>query len=274
MASLTEILRRRFGSAPADCPALETSPEIKRMAVRGSVRTFADHPVPDALIDGLCAVALSSPTKSDLQQRDIVIVRHPDVRRQMNDLVAGQAWVARAPTLLVFCGNNRRQRQVHTWRNKPFVNDHLDAFVNATADAAIALGAFVTAAEAVGLGTCPVSAVRNRPDEVSTLLALPDHVFPFAGLAVGWPASTPQVSLRLPLDATVHIDSFDEERIEDRVRQYDRRRAATQPYAEQRRPDLYGAADSYAWSEDKARQYGLPERQGFGAFVRRKGFRL
>lgn len=63
--------------------------------------------------------------------------------------------------IVVFCGNNRRQRLLHAWHGVPFANDHLDAFFNATADADTALGAFVTAAEALGLGCCPISAVRN-----------------------------------------------------------------------------------------------------------------
>jgi nitroreductase/FMN reductase [NAD(P)H] len=30
----------------------------------------------------------------------------------------------------------------------------------------------------------------------------------------------------------------------------------------------------YGWSEDKARQYAVPERADFGAYVRARGFRL
>ena len=55
----------------------------------------------------------------------------------------GQAWLKDVPVLLVFCGNNRRQRQVHEWTGIPFANDHLDAFFNAAVDAGIALSAFV-----------------------------------------------------------------------------------------------------------------------------------
>lgn len=61
------------------------------------------------------------------------------------------------PALLFFCGNNRRQRRIHELRNRPFANDHLDAFFNATVDAAIALSAFVLAAEAEGLGHVPLA---------------------------------------------------------------------------------------------------------------------
>jgi nitroreductase/FMN reductase [NAD(P)H] len=30
----------------------------------------------------------------------------------------------------------------------------------------------------------------------------------------------------------------------------------------------------YGWSEDKARQCSVPEREDFGAFIRRQGFSL
>lgn len=102
------------------------------------------------MLDTLAAVALSSPSKSDLQQRDILIVEDAAIRARINVLLKDQDWIPGCPHLLVFLGNNRRQRQVHAWRGHTFANDHLDAFFNATVDAAIALEAFVAAAEAAG----------------------------------------------------------------------------------------------------------------------------
>ena len=36
----------------------------------------------------------------------------------------------------------------------------------------------------------------------------------------------------------------------------------------------FGRAEFYGWSEDKARQYANPERADFGAYAKRRGFRL
>jgi nitroreductase/FMN reductase [NAD(P)H] len=47
-----------------------------------------------------------------------------------------------------------------------------------------------------------------------------------------------------------------------------------QPYAAQRHAERFGEAADYGWSEDKARQYSVPERADFGAFVRGKRFDL
>jgi nitroreductase len=269
----------RFGPDASD---LELNPEApalhRQLAERGSTRTFRPDAVPDQTLLRLCALALCSPTKSDLQQRDIIIVDDPSVRTRICALLAtgplAQQWTAALPNLLIFCGNNRRQRLVHTLRDKPFANDHLDAFFNAAVDAAIALSAFVIAAEAEGLGTCPISAIRNHAAAVSRLLNLPDHVFPIAGLAVGYPAEAPQPSLRLPLSVTVHHNAYSDEGLDSAIDAYDSRRAAAQPYANQRYVREFGTKESYNWSEDKARQYARPERQDFGAYVRTIGFKL
>jgi nitroreductase len=272
---LADAVQHRFGdacAAPDPAPAgIET---LLRLTEHRSQRRYrSDRALDPALVRLLCAAALSAPSKSDLQQRDIIVLDDPAQRRRVTDLLP-DAWIGEAPCFLVFCGNNRRQRQIHDWRGRPFANDHLDPFFNAAVDAAIVLGTFVAAAEAVGLGSCPISIIRNHAAIVSEMLDLPPHVFPVAGLTLGWPAEPGYVSLRLPLAATVHRDRFDEGAIRDRIDAYDRRRASVQPYRRQRDEGRYGTAPFYGWSEDKARQYATPERADFGAFVRAKGFDL
>ena len=133
--------------------------------------------------------------------------------------------------------------------------------------------AFVAAAEAVGLGCCPISVIRNHAEEVSGLLGLPDHLFPVAGLGVGIPATPAFVSARLPLGLTVHRDRYTDA-TDEKVRAYDKRRNGIFPYRAQRNVARFGEAKEYGWSEDKARQYAVPEREDFGAYVKRRGFRL
>lgn len=272
---IVAALRKRFGDDALASAVDDAVPETWRvLATRGVVRRFKPEPVAPAMLDMLCALALCSPTKSDLQQRDILIVEDAGVRRRIDQLLADQDWIAGAPSFVVFLGNNRRQRQIHDWRGKPFANDHLDAFFNASVDAGIALSAFVIAAEAAGLGCCPISIIRNYADDISELLELPDHVFPVAGLGVGWPAREGWVSLRLPLSVTVHRDRFHEDGIRDHVDAYDARRNGVAPYRTQRDVEKHGKDPAYGWSEDKARQYAVPERADWGGFVKRKGFRL
>lgn len=272
MKTLDEALSLRFGDF-GGCGDTTVGDALAPLARRGVVRRFKPEPLPAALLETLCAVALSAPSKSDLQQRDILIVEDATNRRRINELLADQDWIPGTPHLLVFLGNNRRQRQVHEWRGHAFANDHLDAFFNASVDAAVALGAFCSAAELVGVGCCPISVIRNHAEEVSRMLGLPDHVFPVAGLGVGWPSAPGNVSARLPLSHTVHRDRY-RDATDAVVRAYDKRRNGIFPYRAQRNVARFGTSSDYGWSEEKARHYAVPERADFGAFVRRKGFNL
>jgi nitroreductase/FMN reductase [NAD(P)H] len=270
---IEKALAERFG---VDIPADGTKglPALATMAEHRSYRKYTADPVDPALLRLLFACALSAPSKSDLQQADIVHVADRDTVRAITALVPDMPWIADAPVLLVFCGNNRRIRQIGEWRGKPFANDHLDHFMNAAVDAGIVMTTFIHAAEAAGLGCCPISGIRNRPNEVSALLGLPDWVFPVAGLTLGHPGEVRQLTARLPLDVTVHVDRFDESRVREKIEGYDRRRHALMPYRRQRRVRMYGESEFYGWSEEKARHYSVPERADWGAFIRSKRFKL
>ncbi len=269
-----EALDARFGvqlTLPPDTAGLDS---LARLLEHRSHRRYTAQPVGDDLLRLLFACALSAPSKSDLQQADIVHVRDAALRKEIAALLPDNLWIAAAPVLLVFCANNRRTRQVAELRGKTFANDHLDAFMNAAVDAGIVLMNFITAAEAAGLGCCPISSVRNHAQKISDLLGLPEWVFPLAGLCAGYPDEAGVITPRLPLDVTVHTDRFNEEAIKAKIEGYDQRRAARQPYAKQRDVKRFGAADFYGWSEDKARQYAVPQRVDFGEFIRRRQFKL
>ncbi|MCA3244882.1 MAG: nitroreductase family protein [Azospirillum sp.] len=266
--------RARFGEDIPLPDGTANADWLARMAARRAMRAYADRPVDDALILALCAAALAAPSKSDLQQADILRVRDPDKRAKLAAWAGDNPWVGAAPVFLVFLANGRRQPVLHELRGRPFANDHLDAFFNASVDAGIALATFVAAADAAGLGTCPISVIRNRIADVAALLDLPPRVFPVAGLCVGWPAHPGAISPRLPTALTVHEDRYDEGDLPAAIAAYDARRNLTRPFAKQRDLARFGASAEYGWSEDKARQYAVPERADFGAFVRKIGFKL
>ena len=272
--SIEDALAERFGEHfPVD-PRLQGLDELARIAGQRSHRRFEPRAVEPALVRLLCACALSAPSKSDLQQRDILWVRDQEKQRAITALIPDMPWIADAPVFLVFLANGLRLPAIAQLRNKPFPNDHLDLFFNAAVDGALVLMNFMNAAAAVGLGCCPISAIRDRPDVVSDLLALPERVVPIAGLCVGWPAEAGGITPRLGLDATLHEDRYDTGDLARRLDAYDRRREARRPYRRQRAPERWGKAAAYGWSEDKARHYAEPFRTDFGAFVRGKGFRL
>ena len=274
--TLSGLIEARFGEEIDVPAALERNPELTGMVAHRSHRAFTSDAVPSPVLRALLASAFSAPSKSDLQQSCVVEVDDRRVRGEIASLIPSMPWIADAPVLLVFCGDNRRIRRICALRGTPFANDHLDSFLNAAVDSALVMAGFVRAAEAAGLGCCPLSAVRNHATAVSDLLALPEHVFPVAGMVAGYPAKERRITPRLPLDAFVHTGCYDDADLEGWIASYDARRHASLPLDpdRQRDPERFGRAEFYGWSEDKARQVAVSERGDFGAFVRSKRFRL
>jgi nitroreductase len=278
MPDLTSLvqaaLSERFGERLKIDASLAGLDELARIAAHRVHRRYLAQEVTPELLRLLCACALSAPSKSDLQQADILIMRDTAKIHAIAELLPDMPWLRETPVFLVFLANGCRLPQISRMRGKPFPNDHLDLFFNATVDAAIVMTTFVRAAEAVGLGCCPISVIRDHAATISKMLALPEKVVPIAGMCVGWPAEQGGITPRLSLETTVHEGRYAENDLAREIEAYDHRRAATRPYRDQRDAQRFGRSEFYGWSEDKARQYSVPLRADFGAFVRAKGFHL
>lgn len=271
---IREALMERFGEDLRVGDDLSGLDGLARIAAHRVHRRYLARDVAPDLLRLLCACALSAPSKSDLQQGDILVIRDAAKRNAIAGLLPEMPWVSDAPVFLVFLANGRRLPEISRLRGKPFPNDHLDLFFNATVDAAIVMTTFLHAAEAAGLGCCPISVIRDHARVISDMLDLPAKVIPVAGMCVGWPAEQSGITPRLPLDVTLHEERFTESGLADKIDTYDRRRAVTRPYRNQRDIGRFGRSEFYGWSEDKARQYAVPLRADFGAFVRGKNFNL
>ena len=274
--TMADLITDRFGIDSDAGGTMPAEGEIARILGRRTHRRYRPDPIPDDLLHVLLAAALSASSKSDLQQASIVVIMDRARQASIAEWIPAMPWIAQAPLFMVFCGDNRRQRRLAELRARPFPNDNLDQFMNAAVDAALVMQTFVLAAEAVGLGCCPISVVRNHMAKLTALLELPPAVFPVAGLCVGYPATAGRLSMRLPPAVTVHLDRYDDSGFADAVAAYDTRRETRRatPRESQRYVERFGYAEPYGWSEDKARQYSTPERHNFGPFIRRHGFDL
>jgi FMN reductase [NAD(P)H] len=268
--------RARFGEETAPAPDLPDLPWLRQVLVRRTHRRYAERAVPEALLRLLLGTAFSASSKSDFQQATVIWVRNRHSRDRLAALVPDMPWVGNAPEFLVFCGDAHRLERIGELCGHSNRNGKLEGFFNAAIDAALILQTFILAAETAGLGCCPISVIRNHAAAVAEILGLPDKVFPVAGLCAGYPAAAGHVSMRLPLEATVHIDHYDERGLVEAVDGYDRRRDArySLPREQQRSPDVFGYASFYGWSEDKARQAAQLEGQSFPTFLRTRGFSL
>jgi nitroreductase len=239
--------------------------------MRRTQRRYDARPIPESVLRLVLAAAFSTSSKSDFQQASVIRVEDRAQRDKLAALLPNMPWIGNAPVFLVFLGDARRLERI---AKHPVENGTLEGFFNATVDAALAMQTCILAAETLGLGTCPISHLRNHIDAVGEILALPDKVFPIAGLCLGYPAQPGFVSMRLPLDATVHRDRYDDNAVTV-VKAYDRRRDARHSIKDrQKSPEVFGTAEFYGWSEDKARQAMSAEGGSFAAWLRERGFDL
>jgi FMN reductase [NAD(P)H] len=268
-----EELRARFGLDVGLGDAVPDAPWLRRLLLRRTHRRYAERRVPDAVVRVLLAAAFSASSKSDFQQASVVWLKDPDRRERLARLFPDMPWIGTAPVFLVFLGDARRLERLGDLRGHPLDNGALEGFFNAAVDAALALQTCILAAEALDLGSCPISVLRNRIAEVAAILALPDKVFPVAGLCLGYPLQPGFISMRLPPAASVHIDRYDDGGLAAAIDDYDRRRDARHSLKDrQRLVERFGTAPFYGWSEDKARQATVAEGVGFAAWLKAHGF--
>ncbi len=137
--TINAALLKRFGAEFEIDPELTGLNELEKIAGHRSHRRYLPRPIEPDLLRLLCACALSAPSKSDLQQCDIIIVSDATIRKSIVSFIPEMPWIDDAPVFLVFAANGRRLPAISKLRGKPFANDHLDLFFNAVVDAAIAL---------------------------------------------------------------------------------------------------------------------------------------
>ena len=269
-------IKNRYGAETGLGKGLDVPDQVLALLSRRSLRIYKDEPVPRELIEVLLACAQSAPTKSNLQQYSIIVVDDPAVRKELAPLCPRTRILETVPGLVVFCADLRRNRKIGEMTGKLNNNDNMDSLLNAAVDGALALGYFVAAAEAAGLGCAPLSSLRDFMHGVGGVLKLPDGVFPIAGLMFGWPDADGYVNQRLPQDVVVHYNAYDDSGLEKRIGDYDaiRHEAHAVPPDRQQKTDRYGVADPYYWSEHISRQLSVPERAEFRAYLMEHGFAL
>ena len=274
MNETEKLVRDRYG-LEVDVPDTMND-TLRTILSHRTSRRYTDAPIDDKTLNLLMACAQSAPTKSNLQQYSILVVRDPVMRRGLVELVPNMGWLATAPVAVLFLGDLRRIRKLAELRGHDYQNDNADTFMNGAVDAAVAMQSLITAAESIGIGTCPISYVRNRIGDLADLLGLPDGVFPICGLTLGYPSDPGYTSMRLPQSIVIHQDRYDDSDLAESITDFDDRGHERYPIPveKQRHTDKYGALEKCTWSENVCRQLSLPERPGFAAYLKSKGINL
>ena len=277
MVDASKLYEDRYGkSSILDFSNINIPDLLKTIISRSSVRKFSDKPIPKELLTILLTAAQSAPSKSNLQQYSILIMQDETIKMKVADLIGNTKWALSAPVFLLFLADIRRNINITNNKGYDHKNNNVDTFMNAVIDSALSMQSLICAAEASGLGVCPISMIRNIIDEIKNICQLPKGVFPIAGLALGWPDEKAPISIRMPQDIMIHNDYYNEDNLTKKINDYDKRVFKVAPILEkkQRHIDIYGVAKKGTWSENIARQLSLPERNNFKAWLKDHGINL
>lgn len=191
-----------------------------QLAQRATVRQFAKRDVPVALIDRLLQIAVQAPNTGNMQQYSVVVTTDPDELKALAPAHFSQPASTGCAAMLTFCVDfNRFEHWCRISDAKPGY-DNFQAFIWGVIDTVIFAQQFNTLAEAEGLGCCYLGTTTYNAPAIADTLRLPDRVVPVVTLAVGYPASMPRPTYRLPADAVIHHGYYNEYTDEDITRMY------------------------------------------------------
>ena len=277
MIDASKLYYNRYGkNSDLDLSQVDISPLLKSILSRASVRKFSKKPITKEILTLLLASAQSAPSKSNLQQYSILVIQDTSIKTEISNLIGNTKWALTAPVFLLFLADIRRNIKISSDRGYKHANNNVDTFMNGVIDAALSMQSMVIASEAMGLGVCPISMIRNIIEEVKFICNLPKRVFPIAGLAVGWPDEKAPISLRLPQDIVTHLDTYKEDNLSQKINEYDERVFKIAPISDekQRHVDLYGVSEKGTWSDNISRQLSVPERENFKNWLKDHGINL
>ena len=175
---------------------------------RRSIRKYAGRDVSDLLLNDLLFQAERTQTMGNLQLYSVVITRDRQKKEQLAPAHFNQPMVTGAPVVLTFCADFRRTSLWAENRKATPGYDNFLSFINAMSDTLLYCQTFCNLAEEEGLGYCYLGTTVYMPEMIIDTLQLPKLVMPVATITLGWPEETPPLSDRLPLEAIIHHETF------------------------------------------------------------------
>lgn len=146
----------------------------------------------------------------NLQLYSVVVTRSKEMKEKLAPAHFNQPMVTGAPVVLTFCADFRRTTLWAENRNADPGYDNFLSFINAATDALLYCQTFCNLAEEEGLGTCFLGTTVYLPQLIIDTLKLPKLTFPVATITLGWPDEAPAQSDRLPIDAIVHEETYND----------------------------------------------------------------
>lgn len=247
----------------------EMNETLKLLMNHRSIRKYTDRPVEQPLLEQIVAAGQMASSSSHVQAYSVVAVTEPERKAKLSELCGRQAYIKECPVFLVWCADLHRLKDaaVRYTPELPSYEGNVENFIVATVDVALAAQNAAVAAESLGLGIVYIGGIRNQSSEVAKLLGLPNLVYPVFGMCLGYPDQAPMHRPRLPIQAVLHMESYDANKADAALPAYDEEMVQ---YLSERTD---GQKDT-AWTRLMADKLVQPSRLHMKAFLEDQGFKL
>jgi nitroreductase len=209
-----------------------------------SIRRLRPDPVPEELITRILDAAIRAPSGGNAQSWAFVVVRHPDLRRQLGVIYRKASDIAEAIYAARGCPTHLSERQYARFMaSGRYLWDHMGeapvlivpcshratlparnalpsriaagweaeaAYAEHIRGASIypAVQNIILACRGLGLGTVITTNHIRCEGEVKALLGIPEEVSTWALMPIGWPVDKFGPLVRRPLNEVVHADRW------------------------------------------------------------------
>lgn len=238
---------------------------IELLTSHSSVRRYKDEPISRETVAELVRAGQHAASSHFVQACSVIYVTDTEKRGQLAELSKNRRQFYTAGAVLVFCMDYNRLSHAAKLHGREIDFSVAENVLVGAIDTALFAQNVAIAAESKGYGICYIGGVRTAIEEISEVLELPKGVVPLFGMSIGVPNENNGVKPRLPLEAVLHENSYDEKKYEDVLPAYD-----------EIIREYYASRDSNqkdtTWSEQMADFLEAPQRTHIKAFLEKQGF--
>lgn len=238
---------------------------IKMIQSHRSIRKYKPDPISEDVLETIVRSAQLASTSSNVQAYSVIAVTEPRMKQALSAVAGKQQYVEQCPVFLVWCADLNRIKLACEQEGSEMVSGTTENLLVATVDVSLAAQNAAIAAEALGLGIVYIGGIRNDLRTVTTLLKLPELVYPVFGMCLGYPDHDPGQRPRLSLQAILHREIYQADSQAEAISEYDQ--TLRSYYIERTK----GKRDT-TWSKEMVHKFSHPARNYIKAYLEEQGF--
>lgn len=146
---------------------------LQAIDTRRSIRSYSDREISDSHIQTILKAAMMAPSAGNQQPWQFIVVRDQEKLKAMPEFHPFGKMIAKAQVAIVVCGDPDGKKWPDFWMQ----------------DCSAAVQNILLAATDLGIGSVwtGIYPIEERMQGARKLLNIPENVFPFAIIPLGWP---------------------------------------------------------------------------------------